>query len=524
MNQKQPQEAALSACIDWERTLDEVADLIAVVDNEQRILRVNHALGSLLGTPPEACAGQRYYPCVHGTTDPFPDCPYAAFLADGHKHVAEVHWPHLGGHFTVSVTPLFDKQGQSIGCLNLARDITRHKTAEDELLRIRTALDDCASAVILLDLDGRALYFNMAFGLLFGHTPDQIGQIHFAGCWRDPGTIPGVFAALNDVGSWSDEVIMIAADGRELTASVRGTPVLDDDYTVAGMLFVIDDLSEQKRLEAQLLQARNMQSIGQLASGVAHEISTPLRYIGDNAQFIDDGVEDLLRIIALFETWWESREQESASVAALAPLREALDEADLPYLAKEIPLAIRQSQEGIERVTAILQAMRQFAHPGQTEKVFIDINQAILSVITLTRSKWRPVCELETRFAPELPDVPCLPVDFGQVMLNMIVNAADAIAEAAEGAADHQGRITITTAQAGGSVEITIADTGAGVPEEAQARIFEPFFTTKEVGKGTGQGLAIAHAVVVEKHGGTLTFESEEGAGTQFTIRLPLTP
>ncbi len=521
--QKKQREEALNAGVDWGRTFDEMADLVAVVDKAERIIRVNRTLSGLLGAPPEACMGQLYYPFVHGRSVPFPDCPYAAFMADDQKHVGEVYWPHLGGHFAVSVTPIFDERQQSIGCLNIARDITRDKTMGDELLRIRTALDDCASAVVLLDMERCVVYVNMAFGFLFGHTRDQIKEVHFAAHWRDSERVPEVFAALAEGQPWNEEAAMIGRSGREFPASVRGTPVLDDEFMTTGMLFVIDDLSERKRLEAQVLQAQNMQSIGRLASGVAHEISTPLRYIGDNARFLEDGVTDLLQIIGLLENWLESHEQGPGSPDALRAIRKAIDDADLAYLAEEIPLAFRQSQEGIERVTTILLAMRQFSHPGQTEKIFTDLHQTIESAITLTRGKWHPVCQLKTHFTPGLPEVPCLPVEFGQVMINMIVNATDAIAEATEGKAGHQGRITISTMQQDDCIEIRIADTGGGVPKEAADRLFEPFFTTKDVGRGTGQGLSIAHAVIVEKHGGTLTFESDEGVGTEFTIRLPLT-
>jgi signal transduction histidine kinase len=191
-------------------------------------------------------------------------------------------------------------------------------------------------------------------------------------------------------------------------------------------------------------------------------------------------------------------------------------------LQKQIPRAIQQSQEGNKRVASIVLAMKQFSHPESAEKTRVDLNAAIASTITVSRNEWKYVADLITEFDAGLSGVNCLPGELNQVILNIIVNAAHAIADVVKDGSEGKGKITVTTRQDGDWAEIRIGDTGTGIPEKVRSRVFDPFFTTKGVGKGTGQGLAIARNVIVDKHGGTLTFETETGKGTTFIIRLPI--
>jgi signal transduction histidine kinase len=206
---------------------------------------------------------------------------------------------------------------------------------------------------------------------------------------------------------------------------------------------------------------------------------------------------------------------------ALAALETTRNESDIPYLAAEIPTAIQQSLDGVQRVADIVRAMKEFSHPGGKEKVAVDINHAIQTTIVVARNEWKYVAEVVTELAHDLPLVSCFPDEFNQVILNLLVNAAQAIGDVVKKSGS-KGTITITTKCDGPWVEIRIADTGTGIPEENRHRIFELFFTTKEVGKGTGQGLALARSVIVKKHGGELTFESSVGHGTTFIIRIPI--
>jgi signal transduction histidine kinase len=199
------------------------------------------------------------------------------------------------------------------------------------------------------------------------------------------------------------------------------------------------------------------------------------------------------------------------------------DELDWNYLKKEIPKAILQSKEGIQRVSTIVQAMKEFSHPGSKEKAFHDLNKIIETTITVTRNEWKYCAEVVTHLDPNLPPVFCLPDEIGQVFLNILINAAHAIADKSTHDTE-KGCITISTHRLPMHVEVHITDTGSGIPENIRARVFDPFFTTKGVGKGTGQGLAISHDVIEKKHGGTISFTSETGKGTTFTLRLPIGP
>ncbi len=402
------------------------------------------------------------------------------------------------------------------------RDISERKEAERKLLQIREALDDCGDAVVTVDRNGKATYINVAFGMLFGCTMDKAHEIDFRSYFTEPEEAGKKIAKIMAGGSWQDEAGMIDKEGRRFPAYLRGTPVLDQEYEVAAGLFILNDMSERRQLEAQVLQSQNLKSIGQLAAGIAHEINTPMQYVGDNVRFLRDSFRDLLAVTPAIEALVQASESLMPESEEVAQAREALKQADIEYLSEEIPVSIEQTLDGVGRVTEIVRAMRQFTHPGGAEKSMVDLNQAIESTITVARNEWRYVAEVATDFAPDLPLTPCHPSDFNQVVLNLMVNAAHAIADVVGDGKECKGLITVSTRRIGDVVEIRISDTGAGIPVDIRKRIFEPFFTTKDVGKGTGQGLAISRSVIVDKHKGVLTFESEEGKGTTFIIRLPL--
>ena len=276
------------------------------------------------------------------------------------------------------------------------------------------------------------------------------------------------------------------------------------------------------QLQTQLLQAQKLESIGQLASGVAHEINTPIQYVGDNIRFMQEIHSDIHKVLDKYQQLLEGNRQKIVSEELIEEIEAIMEETDIQFALEEIPKALEQSIQGIDRISKIVRSMRDFAHPGVEEKTNIDINNAIDSTLTVTRNKWKFIAEMETNFASDLPLVGCYPAELNQAILNIIVNAADAIEEVVGDKPEEKGRITITTARKKDKLEIRISDTGPGIPKEMQDKIFNPFFTTKEVGKGTGQGLTITHSIIVNKHGGTINFESEQGKGTTFIITLPI--
>ncbi len=283
------------------------------------------------------------------------------------------------------------------------------------------------------------------------------------------------------------------------------------------------ELKEKEQMQSRLLHTQKLESVGQLAAGIAHEINTPIQYVGTNINFLNEAFTDLSTLIEKFLTLLAAAETAAFDPQLVGAVREELDGVDWEYLAEEIPEAIHQSKDGVHRVSSIVQAMKEFSHPGSREKSAVDLNRLIETTMTVARNEWKYVAEIKTDFAPDLPGIPCFSDETGQVILNLLVNAAHGIAEKlGTNPEGKKGTISLSTRYINDMVEIRITDTGIGIPEEISNNIFDPFFTTKEVGKGTGQGLAIARDVIVNKHGGTLEVESKEDEGATFIIRLPM--
>jgi signal transduction histidine kinase len=289
-----------------------------------------------------------------------------------------------------------------------------------------------------------------------------------------------------------------------------------------GLVMVAKDIRERKIMDTKLRHAQKMESVGELAAGIAHEINTPIQFIGDNIQFLQNSYEDLGNILSDGDKLLEALRKGSAYKKLLDKLETSIRDSDLVFLREETPLAITQAQEGVRRVAKIVQAMKQFVHPGQEEKKFININEAIETVLTVSKNEWKYIANMETNFDLGLPLVPCFANEFNQAILNIIVNAAHAIKAKIKKGYNEMGIITISTRSDADRVEIRIKDTGTGIPRNVQPRVFDPFFTTKEVGVGTGQGLHLVHGFIVIHHKGSLSFETETGEGTTFVIHLPL--
>ncbi len=243
-------------------------------------------------------------------------------------------------------------------------------------------------------------------------------------------------------------------------------------------------------------QAQKLEALGQMSSGIAHEINTPIQYIGENIRF-------------LRESW-----------AQIHPVLEREHDSDVEYLVKEVPKALEESLHGVQKVSTLVRAMRDFSRPSGENKVAADINRVVETAITVATSHWRYVAEMETQLGADIPTALCFPSEIHQVLFNLIVNAGDAIADAGK-SGGNLGKIRITTSADNGFVEIRVSDTGCGIREEYRSRIFESFFTTKDVGRGTGQGLAIAYSIIVQRHNGDISFETEPGRGTTFLVRIP---
>jgi two-component system, NtrC family, sensor kinase len=318
------------------------------------------------------------------------------------------------------------------------------------------------------------------------------------------------------------DIAFVKLDGKKGYLGVTVNPILPCHKMKSSLLLMGTDITERRILEGQLVQAQKLESMGQLAAGIAHEINTPIQYIGDNTRFFQEAYGDIKEVLGSYGKLFEAVKGGFSTEQAVIGIENVSRNIDLGYLSEEIPVAVQQTLEGVDRVSKIVRSMKEFSHPAFNKKKSVNINSALESTITISRNEWKYVAEMEMDFEPSLPLVTCMPAELNQVFLNLIINAAHAIAEVVGDGSKKKGTIKISTRAKGDLVQIAISDTGAGIPKEIRSKIFDPFFTTKEVGKGTGQGLAISHSIIVEKHGGTIDFETRKGEGTTFYIRVPV--
>ncbi|MDJ0923527.1 MAG: ATP-binding protein [Acidimicrobiia bacterium] len=333
------------------------------------------------------------------------------------------------------------------------------------------------------------------------------------------GVVIGTLTALNNSSSkpvTEADLSMIMTLAAQAAVAIQNAR-LYEDIRVAH--------TELQETQAQLLQAQKLESIGSLAAGIAHEINTPIQYVADNTRFLIEAATANGSVQTAVDQLVAAVESGGDTAAALRSLEAVKEEADFEFLVEEIPMALQQTLEGVDRVADIVRAMKEFAHPGSKSMVSVDLNRSLRTTAKVSRSEWKYVADIEFDLDESLPLVPALAGPLNQVFLIMIVNAAQAIegatSETGNGSEPEKGRIDIVSRRDGDWVEIRISDTGPGVPAGILDRIYDPFFTTKDVGKGSGQGLSIARSVIVEQHRGELGYD-DAGPGATFVIRLPL--
>ena len=467
----------------------------------------------------------------------------------------EEEWTYVrkdGSRFPVllSVTALRSAQEDIIGFLGIASDITERRRAKEQILRLNTELEqrvqertrELARSLSLI----QATLESTAEGILAVDGAGGITCINkrFIEMWR----LPGALAVAMDGARLQEALVeqlkkpeRFLARETELAAHPQqgdfdtleckdgrlfercSLPQRLGERTI-GRVWSYRDVSERQQLEDQLRQAQKLEAIGQLAAGIAHEINTPAQYVGDNTRFVQEAFTAIQRAFSSYQELLSALKEMSLAPELVERVEMATSTEDLEYSFAEMPGALRQSLEGIERITHIVRAMKEFSHPGSAQKAAADLNRAIESTVTVASNEWKFVADMKLDLEPTLPPVVCFVGEFNQAVLNLLVNAAHAIGLTAQEHPQTRGAIGVSTRQDGDCVEVRVSDTGPGIPEEIRERIFEPFFTTKRVGQGTGQGLAMVHTAVVKRHGGTLTFETAMGQGTTFILRLPITP
>jgi len=408
------------------------------------------------------------------------------------------------------------------------RQVEEQLAREREILSI--SLASIGEAIITFSLSGEIVLFNNAAQQITEYsTLEAVGKPAYKvlrildektnKILEDPITHLLDLEGSIDINKIHHRPVLLTKTDKKILISGKITSIKIDQHTHSGYVLVFDDVTEKERVAAQSMLSSKMESIGQLAAGIAHEINTPIQYLGDNLHYVQHALE----------TYIETDERQTQFLNSIANLnaeaREVLEFRNsqrIDHLNKEVPEAIHESYEGLDRVRKIVLAIREFSHPSQKGKAYSDINKCVQTTVTISRNEWKYCADLETDLDPDLPLVFCRIDELNQVLLNMIVNAAHTIQEKLKESDKEKGKITIKTSLNNEKVFIAITDTGCGISDNIVNRIFDPFFTTKDVGKGTGQGLSLAYNIIVNHHHGAIQVSTEENIGTTFTIELPL--
>lgn len=415
----------------------------------------------------------------------------------------------------------------------LSREVQERLTNSEELVVEQTReihraqeeserlLSSISSLLIGIDQHGLVRRWNIAAEQVLGIAADDANGRPFKSLQIDWQDSTDLFTLIDNGLSEEQQRLEVSfngpdGDGRILECFVYP---IRHDHENNGLLLLGADLTEHHRLQQQLRQAQKLESVGQLAAGVAHEINTPMQYIGDNVQYLR---ASWTRLSSLLECLAALDDRDATASESLAAIRDSLQPVNLKKLIKTAPEALEDAEQGVHHVSRIVRAMKEFSHPGSEDRSPVDLNQSLETTMVVAKNEWKYVADIETDFDATLPLVSGFRGELNQVFLNLLINAAHAVSSATDGGNTGKGRIRISTRHAADTCTVMIEDSGCGIPVDAQQKVFDPFFTTKNVGQGTGQGLAIAHQVIVQKHGGKLWFETEPNVGTTFFAQLPI--
>jgi PAS domain S-box-containing protein len=506
---------------EWQTTFDAISDSVSLLDAEQRVLRCNQASTKLFKRDFKEILGSHCCTLVHGADHPIEDCPMLRAMK---SRRSEKQLIFEGGRWLhVTVDPLLDDKGTVTGAVHIVRDDTERVASEQSRLELLSMLEAVQNELYVFRPDDLQFeYVNQCAQRNLGYSMQQLlamTTLDLKAAYSRQQFVQMIAPLVSGATPFMRfETSHRRADGSSYPVEVN----LQMVETHAGQrcLAVIHDITERKEsekslieLHSQLLQSEKMASIGQLSAGIAHEINNPMGFINSNLGTLEKYVEKFDRYIALLEKLLQDSSDEQGRQEAAA-LRKALK---LDYVLQDIVQLLHESADGAERVMKIVQDLKIFARSDTAQIARADLNQSLDSTINIIWNQIKYVADLKKEYG-DLPKIACNVQQINQVFMNLLVNASHAIQDKGD---DVLGTITVRTWFDDDNVFISVSDTGCGIPPEVQRRIFEPFFTTKEVGKGTGLGLSISYDII-KKHGGEITVDSTEGAGTTFTVRLPL--
>ncbi len=407
----------------------------------------------------------------------------------------------------------------------LSTEIEQKTALQNRQNRLITAIKSAAESIVITSVSGEIIFVNPAFEKLTGYTADEVidktpkilqSGVHDKEFYRD------LWQTILSGRVWVGRFTNRKKDGTTYLDDSTISPVLDEQGKIINFVAVKKDVTKEVALERQLNQAQKLESIGILAAGMAHEINTPIQYLLSNIEFLRGVFDDFAELQTSQDNLIETISAAGVFGEEVAAINQLTDELDMAYLKSETDKALLETLEGIHRIAGIVMAMKEFAQPDSAEQRAEDLHRIIESTVDVSRSQWQHVAEIELHFAADLPPVPLMAGRFKQVLLDMIINAAHALAEKYPTSTQEKGRITISTQKVADKVQLCLADTGTGIPPRIIDKIFDPFFTTKSVGQGSGQGLSVAHGIIVDLHKGAISVASTVGEGTEFTITLPL--
>lgn len=404
----------------------------------------------------------------------------------------------------------------------LSTEIANKDELQKRQDRLVAAVENVSETIVISDTASKVIYTNPAFEKSTGYSEAEAkgkSPVALNLDFHDKEFFSEISQTIEKGEVWRGRLKTKNKQGKIFTEDASVSPVKDRDGNITHYVAIKRDITQELELENQLVQMSKMEAIGTLAAGIAHEINTPIQYVTSNTMFLKEVFADFTELTALYRTLCSTASANSMFTEQTDQIGEKEEEIDLEYILEETDKAVDGALEGLDRIATVVRAMKEFSHPGGKEKEKEDINRIIDSTVTVSSNEWKMCADIEMNLDEALPPILLYSSQIKQAILNLIVNAAHAISAKNE---EQKGTITIHSSVEDGSARVAVKDSGIGIAEENIDKIFEPFFTTKPEGKGTGQGLALVHSVIVDGHGGSLTVNSILGQGSEFVFTIPV--